>query len=311
MKGTIADLDAVLAFTRVAQLRSFSAAAQKLGLPKSTVSRRVAGLERRLGAQLLHRTTRKLALTDIGELYFARCERVIGELEEAERAVHELQAVPRGVLRVTTPADFGFDAPARLIAAFQLAYPEVHTLVVATNERLDLVAGGFDVALRASRSLPDSSLVARKLLSMHHALYASPDYLERRGTPERPEQLAQHDCIIFGRDRLQTSWRLQGPEGEIEVDVTGRFGCNDFNFARGAAIGGSGIALLPAFGCRGGELQHQLVRVLPDYVGEDGSLYAVYPTQRHLTPKVRAFVDFAAEHIGRWLPGSGPRTNDV
>jgi DNA-binding transcriptional LysR family regulator len=305
MDGTIGTLDAVLAFTRVAQLRTFSAAAKKLGLPKSTVSRRVAGLERRLGAQLLHRTTRKLHLTDIGELYFARCERVIAELEEAERAVLELQAVPRGTLRVTTPADFGLDLPARLIAAFQLAYPDVQVLVTATNERMDLVAGGFDVALRAG-TLPDSALVARKLLSMHSGLYASPEYIARRGAPTRPQQLAEHDCIIFGRDRLQTSWRLHGPEGDVEVEVTGRFGCNDFNFARGAAISGIGIARLPAFGCSEDEQQRQLVRVLPDHIGDGGSLFAVYPSQRHLTPKVRAFVDYAVEHIGSWLPRREP-----
>jgi DNA-binding transcriptional LysR family regulator len=209
--------------------------------------------------------------------------------------------VPRGIMRVTTPVDFGLDVPARLIAAFQLAHPEVQVLCVATNERVDLVSGGFDVALRAG-ALPDSSLVARKLFSLHSGLYASPDYIARRGKPARPQDLAQHDCIIFGRDRLLTSWRLQGPQGEIVVDVTGRFGCNDFNFARGAAIGGIGIARLPAFGCAHDERERQLVRVLPEYIGDGGALFAVYPSQRHLTPKVRAFVDFAAEHIGKWLP---------
>lgn len=302
MSETIADLDAVLVFTRVAQLRSFSAAARQLGLPKSTVSRRVSGLERRLGARLLHRTTRRLNLTDVGELYFARCERVIADLEEAERAVLELQTVPRGLLRVTTPVDFGLDVPARLIAAFQLAYPQVQVLVTATNARVDLIADGFDVALRAG-NLPDSSLVARKLFGTHSGLYASPDYLARRGAPARPRELVEHDCIVFGRDRLQTSWRLRGPEGEIEVDITGRFGCNDFNFARGAAIGGMGIARLPEFGCSEHERTGQLVRVLPAYVSDGGSLYAVYPSQRHLTAKVRAFVDFAAEHIAGWFPG--------
>jgi DNA-binding transcriptional LysR family regulator len=204
---------------------------------------------------------------------------------------------------VTTPVDFGLDIPARLIAAFQLEFPEVQVIVTATNERLDLVTGGFDLALRAG-ALPDSSMVARKLISMHSGLYASPEYLARRGTPGRPQDLAGHDCIIFRRERLQTTWRLHGPDGELEIDVTGRFGCNDFNFARGAAIAGIGIARLPAFGCTEDEQQRQLVRVLPDYIGDGGALYAVYPSQRHLTPKLRAFVDFAAEHIGRWLPSA-------
>lgn len=300
MDGTLGDLDAVLAFTRVAQLRSFTAAAKKLGLPKSTVSRRVAGLERRLGAQLLHRTTRKLSLTDLGELYFERCERVIAELEEAERAVLELQAVPRGTLRVTCPADYGFDALARVVAAFQLAYLDVQVLLTATNEQLDLVAGGFDVALRAG-TMPDSTLVAKKLISVHSGLYASPEYLARAGTPGSVQELAQHQCVIFGRDRTQSSWRLRGPDGDVEIHVTGRFGCNDFNFVRGAAIGGLGIARLPAFRCADEERSGKLVRVLADYSSEGGALFAVYPSQRHLTPKVRAFVDFVAAHIHDWL----------
>ena len=304
MEGTLGDLDAVLAFTRVAQLRSFSAAAKKLGLPKSTVSRRVAGLERRLGARLLHRTTRKLGLTDVGELYFSRCERVIAELEEAERAVMELQTSPRGTLRVTTPADFGFDSIARVTAAFQLAYPEIQVLLTATNERLDLVAGGFDVALRAG-SLPDSSLVARKLLSVDSGLFASPEYLARRGTPQRLADLARHDCILFGTDRLHATWQLYGSEGEVDVEVSGRFASNDFNFVRGAALSAIGIARLPIYGCSEQEHDRKLVRVLPEYSGRGGSLYAVYPSQRHLTPKVRAFVDFAAENVGRLLLASG------
>jgi DNA-binding transcriptional LysR family regulator len=301
MEGTLGDLDAVLAFTRVAQSRSFSAAAKQLGLPKSTVSRRVAALERRLGVRLLHRTTRRLALTDLGELYFARCERVIAELEDAERAVLELQGTPRGTLRITTPADFGYDALARVTAAFQLAHPEIRVMLTATNERLDLIAGGFDLALRAAASMPDSSLVARKLISVHNALYASPEYLARAGTPARVQDLARHECVIFGRDVTRASWRLHGPDGEVEVQVAGRFACNDFNFVRSAALGGLGVAQLPALGCAEIELNKKLVRVLPAYHGEGGALYAVYPSQQHLTPKVRAFVDFVAAHISDWL----------
>jgi len=302
MEATIIDLGAVLAFTRVAQLRSFSAAAKKLGLPKSTVSRRVSNLERRLGARLLHRTTRKLALTDLGELYFSRCERVIAELEEAERAVTELQATPRGILRVTTPADFGFDSIARVTAAFQLAYPEIQVLLTATNERLDLVAGGYDVALRAGH-LSDSSLVARTLFSVDHGLFASPEYLARRGKPGKLSDLAQHDCILFGTDRLHATWPMQGPEGEVEIAVSGRFASNDFNFVRGAALGSIGIARLPIYGCTEQEHDRELVRVLPAYSARGGSLYAVYPSQQHLTPKVRAFVDFCAENVRTLLLG--------
>jgi DNA-binding transcriptional LysR family regulator len=234
---------------------------------------------------------------------------VIAELEEAERAVTQLQTIPRGILRVTTPADFGFDSLARVTAAFQLAYPEIQVLLTATNEQLDLVAGGYDVALRAG-FLTDSSLVARKLLSVDQGLFASPEYLARRGTPARLSDLAHHDCIVFGTERLQATWHLNGPEGEVEVQVSGRFASNDFNFVRGAALGAIGIARLPIYGCTEQAHDQQLVRVLPAYSGRRGALYAVYPSQRHLTPKVRAFVDFMAANVASLLagpyPGSGP-----
>jgi DNA-binding transcriptional LysR family regulator len=298
--GTLEDLDAVLAFTRVVQLHSFGAAAKALGVPKSTLSRRVARLERRLGVQLLRRTTRQLALTDVGQLYFARCERVIADLEDAERQVFALQEAPRGVLRVTTPADFGFNLLAHLVASFQHAYPEVQVLLTATNARLDLVAGGFDVALRAG-SLTDSSLVARKLVSSQRGLFASVDYLARRGTPKRVADLSHHDCIVFGGDRLHATWHLYGPDGEAQVQVAGRFGCNDFNFVHGAVASGLGIGQLPTFVRSAHAESHGIVRVLPEYATEGGSLYVVYPSQRHLSAKVRAFVDFADKHIRDWL----------
>ncbi len=300
MNATIEDLDAVRIFVHVAQLGSFSAAARKLAMPKSTVSRRVAGLERRLHARLLHRTTRKLGLTEVGAQYFARAERVMAELEEAERAVTELEATPRGTLRVTTPVDFGLSYLTQLMAEFQCRYRELSVVLYATNARVDLVAEGFDVALRAG-NLPDSSLVARRVVEVERGLYASPEYLRRRGDPANVQELGAHDCIVFGTERTGELWRLRGPEGESEVAVSGRFASNDFNFVRAAAVAGLGIASLASFACAEDLRAGRLVQVLPEHSAPGGALYAVYPTPRHLTPKVRAFVDFVAERLAARL----------
>lgn len=289
-------LDDAFVFTQVVRSGTITAAARKLGLPKSTVSRRVAALEDRLGARLLQRTTRKLKLTDLGELYYTRAARGVDEIRDAERLVGDAQKSVQGSLRVTVPSDFAVDRMIELFVAFCRAYPEVTLAVDPTNRVVDLVSEGYDVALRAG-SLTDSSLVARQLVSASRQLFASPGYLAERGTPHTVEALRAHDFVVFAPDANTATLRLEGPGGIEEIDVRGRLAVADHVALRTAAILGFGIAVLPALAdeCGGGG---KLVRVLPAHTAGRGQLFAVYPSARHLTPKVRAFVDFAAKHFG-------------
>ncbi|MDD9937808.1 MAG: LysR family transcriptional regulator [Myxococcales bacterium] len=297
MSETIEDLDAVRVFVRVVQAGSFTAAARRLDMPKSTVSRRVAELEEGLGARLLHRTTRKLALTDVGSVYFTRVERAIGALEDAERALTDLQDVPRGPLRVTAPIDLALNTLASMIADFQRAYPEVLVHIDASNRHVDLIAEGFDLALRAGQRLADTSLTARKLVQSSAGLFASPAYLAEHGTPESIEDLDRHAFVMLRAERFEAQQRLRGPDGEVEFVVRGALSSNDLGMMRRLVRLDSGIAVLPFIECASDVREGLLKRVLPQYQSTGGAVWAVYPSPRHLTPKVRAFIDFMAERL--------------
>lgn len=290
------DLEEVAAFLRVAEAGSFTEASRKLGLPKSTVSRRVARLEEKLGAQLLHRTTRSLALTEAGNVFHERAARALAGLEEATQAVRESQETPRGHLRVTAPYDLG-EALGPLVAAFAGQNPGVTVELLLTDQRLDLVADNIDLALRGAPSLPDSSLVARRLATMKMYLLASPAYLKRHGRPKAPADLAGHALLVMRTNHGRTKLRLYGAGGEQEVAVRTAIAANDFTLLRQAALAGAGIAVLPdarvANELRGG----RLVRVLPDYTAGEGNMYVVHPASRLLPAKARAFQEFVLEHV--------------
>ena len=292
-----ADLDAVRVFVQVVQAGGFTAAARRLAMPKSTVSRRVSELETQLGARLLQRTTRSLALTDVGRAYFTRVERALGELADAERAVAELHDTPRGVLRMTAPSDFAQLFLSDIAAAYQRAYPEVSLVVDLDNRRADLVAEGYDLALRASARLDDSSLVARRLLTGLHALFASPGYLAQHGEPRAASDLQDHALVLFRNEKLRERLKLQRGNETTTVEVHGRLSSNDLGFVKRAALDGIGIGALPVFTTclelRAGNLR----RVLPDYDLGTSAVFAVYPSARHLTPKVRTFIELAATYL--------------
>lgn len=297
----IEDLDDVRVFVQVVQSRSFTGAARQLGLPKSTVSRRIAQLEQQLGVRLLHRTTRTLHLTDVGELYYARAERVITELEAAERDVLAMQAVPRGRLRITAPADLRYLA--RLITGFQERHPEVEVFASLTQRTVDLVGEGFDLGLRAGR-LSDSSLVAKKLADLRSGLFASPTYLARKGTPQSLSELSEHACALFSRRDTRGEFRLLDERGHsVTVPVTAAIAGDDFGFLRDAALCHAGIALLPFFLGAPEVDAGTLQRVLPSYEGRRSALNAVYPSPEHLTPKVRAFIDHARAALQEGVDG--------
>ncbi len=282
------DLNAVLVFIKVVQTGSFTAGAKSLGLPKSTASRRVSELERELGAPLLRRTTRKLRLTDVGEVFYARASRIAAEALEAELAVTQLQDGPRGTLRVTAPVELGL-ALGSLLREYMDQNPEVKVDVVLTDRVVDLVDDGFDLALRAG-PMPDSELNARRLPPAKRVLCASPSYRRHEGWATEPEELGEHACIAFVAGSEGLRWDLEGPRGRIEVAIDPRIRVNNYEMARQAALAGLGIAMLPSFQCAGDVRGGRLDVVLPEWCSPEIEIRAVYASARHLSPKVRSFL---------------------
>lgn len=290
-------LSGMAVFVRVVEEESFSAAARLLGLSKSSVSKQVAALEDRLGARLLNRTTRRLALTDAGTAFFERAVRILADAEEAEAAVSRLSTAPRGVLRVNAPVSFGVQHLGPLLPAFMDANPELSVDLGLNDRFVDLVEEGFDVAVRIGR-LPDSSLIARRLAPVRRLLVASPDYVAAHGAPQRPEDLRDHACLLYSYLLRGDTWPLTGPDGRtVEVLVTGRLRANNGDVLRSALLGGMGVAYTPSFLVGADLAEGRLVRVLPQWEDTTAAVYAVHPHARLLAPKVRAFVDFLADRF--------------
>jgi DNA-binding transcriptional LysR family regulator len=287
------------------QSGSFTTAARDLDMPKSTVSRKVTDLEERLGVRLLQRTTRSLGLTDEGRTYFDFCARIIGEVDEAENAVGRLRGVPRGLLRVTTPLNFGFMGA--ILADFAKRNPEVTLDVVATDRRVGLVEEGFDVAIRAG-TLSDSTLIARPLATLRRIAVATSDYLKKRGRPREPADLAKHDALVFGAGTSPTTWRLERAASVVDVAVKPRLVINDFDALLDAALAGLGVAMLPVFRCIALVRERRLEQVLKEWCSPRATIHAVYPTTRLLSPKVKAFVDHLQEKFTPppWELGPAP-----
>lgn len=282
------DLNQIAVFAKVVQTGSFTRAARDLGMPKSTVSRKISELEAELQARLLQRTTRKLGLTDAGRAFYPYSARIVAEMDEARRAVGSLHGTPRGVLRLTAPVSFGVLGP--VLASFMSRYPDVQLDVLCTDRIVDLVEEGFDVGVRAGR-LADSTLVARPLGTLVHKLVASPRYLSRRRAPRTPRELAKHDCLVFGPTAPRQVWQLENDESTVEVAVRPRMVSNDLELLHAALIAGDGIAFLPHQRALEEIESGDLAAVLPDYSSPRTPLSAVYPSTRHLSPKVSAFVE--------------------
>lgn len=279
------------AFVAVVEGGTFSAAARVLGLPVSTVSRQVSRLEERLGVRLLNRTTRRVTPTAPGQSFFERCRRIVADSLDAEEEVRQLHGAPRGLLRISAPPS-GLRATLveELVTAFMVRYPEIEVELLAESRYVDLVAEGFDLALRGG-ILRDSTLTARRLLRMRTGLVASPDYLERRGRPRRVADLARHDLLVQRAPGRQARWPLS-PRGSMPV--RGRLMTNDMAVSRAAALAGLGIGYIPLVLVDVELESGALELVLPNAVGRDtDGLHLVYPQGRLLAAKVRAFVDFA------------------
>lgn len=294
------DLNDTLIFAKVVEQGSFTAAAKMLGLPKTTVSRKVQELEERLGAQLLNRTTRKLGLTEAGAVYHDHSARIARELEEAESAVNQLQGGPRGWLRVSAPYSIGIMWIAPLLSEFHQRYPEVRIDLQLGNEKVDLISTDTDIALRIG-SLPDSSLVARRLDGFRTQVFASPDYIRRHGEPLHPDDLQHHRVLAFTKHRHgnRYTWPLAASSGGPmqEFLVHPLFVSNDPAPLQGAMLCGEGLMFSSDVTIKPFVESGQAVRVLGGWVGPVVDFNAVFTRGRVPSPKVRAFVDFLVERL--------------
>jgi DNA-binding transcriptional LysR family regulator len=270
----------VTAFVRVVEGQSFTEAGKALGLPKSSVSRRVSELEKELGVRLLHRTTRKLTLTEAGRTYFEQAERALLGLDAAAEAASGLDREPRGTVRLTVPIEIGVMSLSDVLADFTRKYPDIHVELSLDSATVNLAEEGFDIGIRAGRML-DPSVVVRRLGAIEIGLFASADYVTHRGSPQTLAELAQHDCVLLRAQHQKALWRLSGPDDALSsVEVRGRVSTDETLFVWQAVRSGLGIGLLPKHAvstCVEAGAISPLVRVLPDYAVRGDELQVVVP----------------------------------
>ena len=304
----MADLNDVVVFARVARERSFTKAARALGMPKSTVSERVARLEAKLGVRLLERTTRSLRLTASGTAYFGRVSRIIQELDDAEVAVTAAHAMPRGLLRVGSPLLFAQVFLAEVVSDYLSRFPDVQVEMVVADRAFDILEEDLDVAIHVLGTM-DAQLVARKLGIGERVCVASPGYIATRGMPELPTDLAEHDCLVSGPTRHLT-WSFDDKSGASHaVAVVARYAVSSLELVHRAALTGHGIAVLPSFLCASDLARGKLVRVLERWSPGEVVVHLVYPSSRHLSARVRAFVDLVMARLPSF-PSSLGRDRD-
>jgi len=292
------DLNDTLIFVKVVEQGSFIAAARSLGLPKTTVSRRIQELETRLGAQLLHRTTRRLGVTESGAVYFEHCQRIARELDEAESAVTQLQGGPRGWLRITTSFIAGNAWIGPLLGEFQERYPDLRVEMLLTNDKVDLISNEIDVALRGG-SLPDSTLVARRLGTFRSQVFAAPKYIERYGEPHSPSDLANHRVLAYTKFRRNGRfvWPLRDGQALTDYPVDPIMVANDLSIMKGPLLSGDGIVMAQDILMRPLVDMGLVKRVMAGWTGPEFEFNAVFPKGRTLSPKVRVFIDFLVERL--------------
>ncbi|MEQ1669442.1 MAG: LysR family transcriptional regulator [Hyphomicrobium sp.] len=299
----ISDLDI---FARVARTGNMSMAGREMGLSPAVVSKRISLLEDRLGARLFQRTTRQLTLTETGEGYFKRVVDILSLVEEAEDYVSRRNTKPRGTLKISAPTSFSRLHITPHLPAFLARYPDIEIDMQLTDNFVDIIREGFDLAVRIGE-LEDSSLVARKLAKESRVICASPKYLAAAGTPKTIEDLDAHNCLLAG---AQDMWRLDGPDGPIEVRVKGNIRSNSADFIRSALTQGLGLALRATWDI-GAELERgELQIVLPDYAGSSkNGIFAVYPCREFMPSKVNTFIEFFGDLLERdpaWSKANAP-----
>lgn len=287
-------------FTAVVDAGSFVGAAEALGLSRAAVSRLVGELESRLGVRLLHRTTRRLSLTDEGRIFHLRCKAVLAELDEAEAEVSARSGAARGLLKLNVPVTFGLLHLAPLWSEFMARHPGVVLDITLSDRVVDLVEEGYDMAVRIGR-LASSSLIGRQLSSTRMVLCASPGYLAAHGAPRHPRDLADHAVISYSLFSMGEQWEFEGPDGAVSVKVEPRMRTNSGDTCRQAALHDSGIVLQPSFLVGEDVEAGRLVELMPEYRSIELGIYAVYASRQHVSPKVRLLID----HLQRAFAGRG------
>ena len=287
----------IAVFVQVVDSGSFTAAAERLEISKSVVSKYVSRLEDRLGARLLNRTTRRLSLTEVGHVFYERSRKGLADIEDAELEVSRMQGTPRGTLRLNTPMSFGIMHIAPGLAEFMRQYPDV-TVDMNLNDRIvDVIDEGYDVSIRIAE-LPDSSLVARRLAPCRHAIVAAPEYLEAHGTPRTPAELQDHNIITYRYQESAQEWHFRSADNKASaVPVAGSLTVDNSLAIRAALLAGVGIGRTPTFVVGEDIREGRLVSLLKGYETLEVSIYLVYAQRRHMSPKVRAFLDFMAARI--------------
>ncbi|MBS1228347.1 MAG: transcriptional regulator, LysR family [Proteobacteria bacterium] len=288
-------------FNAVVDAGSFVKAADALEMSKAAVSRYVVEMETRLGVRLLHRTTRRLSLTDEGQVFYARSKELLAELQEAEEEITSRSKAASGLLRINAPFTFGIIHLAPLWGLFREQNPQVTLDITLADRLVDLVEEGYDVAIRIA-SLESSTLVSKKLASTRIVLCASPQYLEAHGLPKHPSELAQHAVIAYSYSSTKDEWRFVGPEGPVNVKTKPCIHTNNGDTCRAAALANQGIILQPTFLVGKDLSEGTLVELMPEYRARNLGIYAVYPTRKHVSAKVRALIDFLTAHFSQLGP---------
>lgn len=295
LNATMNQLEDMQIFAATVEAGSFTAAAERLGLSKQFVSRRVMALEERLGVRLLNRSTRRLSVTELGREFFERVGRILEDVADAEQAMCRDHASPRGTLRIAAPVSFGTLHLSPRLPALLARYPELRLEIDLNDRYVDLLAEGYDMAIRIG-ALRDSSLVARALAPVRMLACASPGYLAARGTPASPAELAHHDCLPYGHSR-GVEWQFQQDGKPLGIAIAGRLRANNGELARDAAIAGLGIALLPEFMLSEALEEGRLLPLLEAYAPPPSAVHAVYPRHRQSSVAIRACVDFLKEAL--------------
>ncbi len=285
--------EGVCEFVAVAEAESFTAAAKRLGISTAQVSRQVSALETRLSAKLFYRTTRRVAVTEVGNIYYQHCRQLLDGLDEAERAITNLQSTPTGKLKITAPTTYGERTIVPLINNFVAKYPELDVWLRLTNQTLDLIDEGYDLAIRLGK-LDDSSMMAKRLASRTRYVCASPDYLSTHGVPHSLSELEQHNCLQGTLDY----WLFQENGKARNIKITGNIRCNSGRALVDAALKGIGIVQLPDYYVSHFIESGQLVSLLEHLREPDEGVWALYPHNRHLSPKVRMLIDYLSEALG-------------
>lgn len=284
-------LSAMRVFVRVVQTGSFSATGRELNTTQTTISKKVAALEKTLGVKLLTRSSRDHALTDVGAEYYEKCVAILGELDEAEANARSQVASPKGVIRVAAPVAFGRLVIAPIIAEFFSLYPEIKVDLAQSDRHVDLISEGVDVAIRA-RKLEDSSLIARHLFENPMLLVASPEYLALHGEPKEPMELKRHNCLVYTMLKTLNNWHFDRDDKQFSVPVSGNFQSDNGDVILEVALAGLGFAQLPIWMVGEHLKSGRLKQVLPDYKAQTLPFNAIYPQNRYVPLKVRCFVDF-------------------